>query len=112
MVQRVFQLTGLPASALEAAAAFHVRHMPALNALLADAPASVVIVLPSASYEHEGWRRAVVRDLARAHAPVRVNMLAGDDAQAVVAALAYLEQAPGVTGQLFDLDGQGAGDPA
>jgi len=112
MAQQVVPITGLPPDPLAAASHFHANHLPELRKLLAGTCDSVVIVVQAANHEHEGWRRAIVRDLARAHAPVRVNMLASDEVDAVVAALAYLEHAPGVTGQLFDLDGQGAGDPA
>jgi len=65
--------------------------------------------MPLAPYDHVDWRRAVARDLARAAAPARVNLIAGDDQRAIVAALAFLEDARGVTGQYLPLDGQGAG---
>jgi hypothetical protein len=61
----------------------------------------LVIIFPSAPYDHRGWRLAAVQDLARAVAPGRVNAIAGDDEAAIAATLVYLEGAPGVTGQLF-----------
>ena len=42
-----------------------------------------------------------MQDLARAAAPARVNAIAGNDEAAIAEALAYLEGAPGVTGQLL-----------
>lgn len=111
MTQHQLTITSLPASPLAAAAAFHQHHMPDIMDILDRNPASLVILLESAPYDHAGWRRAVVEDLARAHAPVRVNMLAGGDEQAVADACAYLANASGVTGQLFNLNSQNADDP-
>ena len=42
-----------------------------------------------------------VQDLARDAAPARVNGVVGSDEDAIAATLAWLEQAPGVTGQLL-----------
>ena len=61
----------------------------------------LVLIFPPAPYDHRGWRLAAVQDLARAAAPGRVNAIAGDDEAAIAQALAYLEGAPGVTGQLL-----------
>ncbi|MFD2578051.1 Rossmann fold domain-containing protein [Novosphingobium colocasiae] len=47
--------------------------------------------------------------MARDMAPRRVNALVSDDPDAIAAALVWLDRAAGVTGQLFDLDGVGAG---
>jgi hypothetical protein len=96
---RVFRVGPLPESALEAAAEFHARVVPAL-----DPPRSgedLVIIFPPAPYDHRGWRLAAVQDLARAAAPARVNSIVGEDEAAIEAALAYLEGAAGVTGQLL-----------
>ncbi len=70
----------------------------------------VVLAFPAADHTHRGWRLAVVQQLARDAAPLRVNALAGGDEPAIAAAVAYLANAPGVTGQLLALDGKGAGE--
>ena len=63
----------------------------------------LVLIFPPAPYDHHGWRLAAVQDLARAAAPARVNGIAGDDAEAIAATLAWLERAPGITGQLLSV---------
>lgn len=100
-----YQVGPLPEDALEAAARFHSEHLPPIRAALAEA-AAVTIVFASAPADHRGWRLAVVQDLARAAAPARVNAVAGDDEQAIAQALAYLEAAPGITGQFLAVDGK------
>jgi len=112
MGQAVLHIAALPDGATEAARAFYSLHLPAISKALADVQAALVLVLPPASYDHDGWRRAAVRDLARAHAPRRINMVAGVPGSALDTTLAYLDRAPGVTGQLFDVDGQGRPDQA
>jgi hypothetical protein len=51
----------------------------------------------------------VVQELARAAMPGRVNAVAGDSEAAIAAALRYLNEAPGLTGQYLPLDDAGAG---
>jgi hypothetical protein len=46
----------------------------------------------------------VVQDLARAAAPARVNGIVGEDEAAIAETLAFLETAPGVTGQLLAVE--------
>lgn len=111
-MQAVLTITGLPAGALDAAGSFQRDWLPRAREALAAGIESLVLVLPEAPYDHADWRRVAVRDLARAHAPQRVNMLAGDGEEALDAMTAYLAAAPGVTGQLLGVDGQGAGNPA
>jgi hypothetical protein len=106
MAQAVLDCRALPDDALGAAARFHAEYLPQAAGLLEGAEA-LVIVMPIAPYDHADWRRAVARDLARAHAPKRVNVVGGND---VAATLEYLANAPGVTGQYLALDGTGAGD--
>lgn len=106
MAQAVLDCSALPVNALEAAARFHGEFLPQVAKLL-DGADSLVIVMPAAPYDHADWRRAAARDLARAHAPSRVNVVGGND---VAATLEYLAKAPGVTGQYLPLDGTGAGD--
>jgi hypothetical protein len=64
----------------------------------------LVLIFPAASYDHRGWRLAAVQDLAREAAPRRVNALVGDQEGARAAAVEWLAQAPGITGQLLAVD--------
>ncbi|MCB2088478.1 MAG: hypothetical protein R3E18_02935 [Sphingomonadaceae bacterium] len=111
-MQEVLRIDGLPANALDAAAAFHANWLGKARSLLDGGADSLVLVMAPAAHDHADWRRAAVRDLARAHAPKRVNLLASDDETAIAAALDYLAHAPGLTGQFLPLDGHGAGNPA
>jgi hypothetical protein len=105
----LLHVKGLSDSALTAAAQFHAEILPqALNVLVGGE--DLVLAFPAADHTHKGWRLAVVQQLARDAAPLRVNGLAGGDAAAVAAAVAYLAAAPGVTGQVLVLDGDGAGE--
>jgi len=108
-MQAVLRITGLPAAALEAVAAFHGEYLSRARAELAEADA-LALVFPSAPYDHTGWRKAAVADLAREAAPKRVNGVAGDAASAIDATLAWLAEAPGITGQLFAVDATCAGN--
>lgn len=101
----------LPSSAVEAAARFHGEVAPGIVDKLASG-ADAVIVFEPADYTHRAWRLAAVQGLAREHAPVRVNAVAGNEEMAIRAAADFLGRAPGVTGQYLVLDGSGAGDPA
>jgi hypothetical protein len=64
----------------------------------------LVLIFPPASHDHRAWRLAAVQDLAREAAPRRVNAIVGADEAAIAETLAWLEQAPGVTGQLLAVD--------
>lgn len=89
---------------LEAATDFYRNYLHrAQEALKGDAE-SLAIIFPSAASDHDDWRRAVARDLARQYAPKRVNLLGGGDVAAVKAMLAYLRAATGVTGQYCPLN--------
>ena len=103
MAQVVVRIEALPDNALDAASAFHELHLPGVREALESAD-SVVVTLPPAGPAHSGWRRAAVQGLARSGVPTRINFLAGGDAQAVDHALDWIARAPGVTGQLFQLD--------
>lgn len=111
-MQAVIRVEGLPGAALDAAGVFHAEHLQRARAALAGKVDALALVFPEAPYDHAPWRRAVVADLARAAAPKRVNAVAGNDREAIEAALGWLEQAPGITGQLLPVDGTGAGNPA
>ncbi len=100
-MQAVLAIEDLPPAALDAAAEFHRRHLGAARELLRGEVDSLVIVFPAAPYDHSDWRRAAIADLAREAAPKRVNGVTGSDARARAETLAWLEGAPGVTGQLL-----------
>ncbi|MEM6585376.1 MAG: Rossmann fold domain-containing protein [Pseudomonadota bacterium] len=84
---------------LEAHAGFFAEWLERVNACLSGPGArSLTIILPPASSDHDDWRRAVAGDLARAHTPKRVNIAAGARGEELDTLLAYLRDAPGVTG--------------
>lgn len=109
---RILHLGPFPAGAGEAAAAFYRRDMALIGVELVQAPACLTLVLRPADVDHSAWRRAALADLARAHAPVRINAVVGDDPAALDAVCAWLERSPGITGQTFGVDGHGGGNPA
>lgn len=99
----------LPGEPLAAAGVFHQHWLPHVEALLQSGE-DVMVTLGPADYAHREWRNAVAVGLARAHAPRRVNVVAGEGA--VLDAFAhYLSRAPGVTGQYLEGEAVGAGDP-
>lgn len=100
MGQTVLHVEGLPATPLDAAAAFHAEFVPKARASLAQGEALVIVFEP-AGHEHRTWRLAVVQELAREAAPRRVNAVAGADRAALAETLDFLAGAPGVTGQLL-----------
>lgn len=105
----LLRVEGLSDGALMASAQFHAEILPqALEVLLGGE--DVILVFPVADHTHRAWRLAVVQQLARDAAPLRVNGLVGGDEAAIAAATAYLARSPGVTGQLLALDGNGAGE--
>lgn len=108
---QVLRIEGLPEAPLDAAAAFHAEWMPQTRARLNPprAGAALALIFPPADHTHRAWRLAAVQALARESAPLRVNALAGDDLAAIESALAYIENAPGLTGQYLALDDTGAG---
>jgi hypothetical protein len=63
----------------------------------------IALVFQPAPYDHRAWRLAAIQDFARQAAPRRVNGVVGESEQAIAATLAWLEQAPGVTGQLLSV---------
>lgn len=104
-VQVVLTVDGLAGDALSAAAGFHAGHVAQVQKEAAGGADAVAIVVPPAPVDHTDWRRAAVHDLARALAPVRVNMVAGRAGASLDETLAYLGNAPGVTGHYLQLDG-------
>lgn len=113
MAQVVFQLAELPEAPLDAAAYFFAEHMAFIRELLAgeaDIPGfsgdldALALVFPAEGKDHRGWRLAVVQELAREAAPLRVNGVEGDDPEPIDAVTDWLAQAPGITGQLLAAD--------
>ncbi len=112
MARAVYRTGALPQAALDASTAFHAHHLPEITRLIGGQPDLLVVIFPPAPYDHRAWRRAAIADLARAHAPVRVVGLADGEAAAVARTLAYLDAAPGVTGQMLAVDGASAQNQA
>ncbi|MEQ1541583.1 MAG: Rossmann fold domain-containing protein [Novosphingobium sp.] len=103
---RRLDVSGLPDDPLAAAARFYATVATIL--VPAATEEDIVVVFPAADHTHRAWRLAAVQSLARSHAPARVNAVAGGDAPAITAALAFLKGAQGLTGQYLQLDGTGA----
>ncbi len=91
----------LPGEPLAAAAMFHGAVLPRIAAAL-PVSGALTLVFEPAGAAHQAWRLAVVQGLARAHAPLRINAVAGARHAEVTA---WLEQAEAVTGQLLHTDG-------
>jgi hypothetical protein len=106
----LLRIQELPAEALEASALFHSRILPFIETMLAQGAGTLTLGLNRADHTHRDWRLALVRQLARKHAPMRVNAVAGGNEAAQEAAARYLDGAEGVTGQYLPLDDFGAGD--
>lgn len=99
-MQTVLTIETLPQSGISASVAFAQEHLSTARELLEeDGTAALAIVLPNAAPDHDDWRRTLARDLARAYTPKRVNVVAAGDLAAADPMLAYLRDAPGVTGQ-------------
>ncbi len=112
MAQMRLDIADLPAEPLDAAGDFHARYLSRARALL-DGATSLVLVFPLADQAHHGWRLAVVQQLARIAAPAaRVNAITGADAAGIEQTLAWLADAPGVTGQILTVDGNSPDIPA
>jgi hypothetical protein len=108
MRQLALHVLGLPETPIDAAREFYGTHLPTARAALDAARAkpgefTFTLMFPPADHTHRAWRLAAVQGLAREVAPIRVNGLAGDDEAKLKAALAYLAEAPGITGQFLDV---------
>lgn len=100
MKQAVLEVSDLPSDSLSANVEMHQSHTDkALRMLSEDGVTSLAIVLPLATTDHDDWRHTLARQLARAHAPKRVNVIGVDDLQVQSEMLTYLRDAQGVTGQ-------------
>ncbi|GAA0275240.1 hypothetical protein GCM10009127_14800 [Alteraurantiacibacter aestuarii] len=116
MVEFDLRAVQWPASPLDSAALFHrdlapqVRDLFARQGMWADIAVddgeelAAVVIFPDADHTHSQWRIAAIQDLAREAAPGRVNAIAGGDDAAVAQAVDYLTGAPGVTGQILQVD--------
>jgi hypothetical protein len=91
-----------------AAHRFYQVHLDEIFGFLGTGIDNLVLRFPPADHTQRAWRLAAVQELARELAPLRVNAVASDEEKAIAAAVAYLETAPGVTGQYLPLDGNGA----
>jgi len=96
----------LPEDPLSAASVFHQHWLPYAEDALAGG-ADLLLVFAPADHTHRGWRIAAVAGLARKHAPLRVNAVAGKG-DAITGAERYLAAAPGVTGQYLPLGEEGS----
>jgi hypothetical protein len=104
-MQARLEVAELPAEPLDAASAFAARHLAAARALIAgEGTSALAIILPPAPPAHRDWRRALARDLARAHAPARANVIAARPGAGLEAMLQFLSDAPGVTGHYCEVD--------
>src|SRR5690606_27477847 len=99
------RLMELPEAPLDAASHFLSEHLPFVRDLLNGDAAdqmpglayeveALALVFPPGGKDQHGWRLAVVQELAREAAPLRVNGIAGDDDEAIDAAADWLAQAP------------------
>ena len=104
MVQAVLVAGAQAPAPLDAAAAFHTVDLPRARALLANG-GDLAIRFPLADHPHRAWRLAAVQELAREAAPQRVNGVEGHDDPATSATIAWLADAPAITGQLLSVDG-------
>lgn len=104
MAQAALRVEGLPQAPLDAAAAFHADWLPRARAALSEAR-DLALVFAPAAHDHCGWRLAVVQELAREAAPLRVNGLVGEDEAALAETVEWLSHAEAITGQLLTVDG-------
>lgn len=102
---RLIEAYGLPASPIDAATEFVNRIVPEARSAIGAGDLPICIVFDPADHTHSAWRRAAVQELAREAAPRRINAVAAVAEPAMAAAFAYLESAPGVTGQYLPLAG-------
>lgn len=103
-MNRTYQIDGLADRPSEAARQFYQHHWLGLREAIEQSAEALAILLPAAAVAHDDWRRAMVRDLARAYAPKRINAIGGGSPEARAAALDFVDKAPGVTGQYFPLE--------
>lgn len=98
----------LPEDPIAAAAAFHAHWVPVALAALDGGATVLTFVFPPAPHPHTGWREVAVQMLARERKPARINAIATNDPVGIAAAAAFINNAPGLTGQYLVLDSHGA----
>lgn len=112
MGDKVIRVHGLPENPLDAATQFYADFAATIrDGLRAQPELNYVILFAPDGKEHRGWQLAAVQDLAREAVPARVNAVLGGDERSVSQALAWLEHAPGVTGQLLPLNPTNSKNP-
>ena len=96
---------GLPENALDAAADFHTRIVPAVRAAV-GVSSDVAVVFDPAEHVHRAWRTSAIQALARELAPRRVNgiVAVSDNAPAIAGTMQFLRESPGITGQILEVD--------
>lgn len=100
MTQVVQHVEGLSENPLAASEMFYARHLATARRMIAEGGVSeLAVVFPVADSPHDDWRRGLARELAREFKPIRANVVGASDSSAVQRILAYLRDAPGVTGQ-------------
>ena len=98
----IIPIDDLPSGPLDAACEFHAVHLPRIRHNIHAVPVSnLVLVFGAAGPEHRAWRLAAIQELARELAPIRANAVAGNDEAARDEAVFYLNDSPGITGQLL-----------
>jgi hypothetical protein len=102
----LFRVGPLPDDPLDAASVFHGTILPQLRV---SHDAVLTCLFDPAGHDHDDWRKAAIRSLARDCAPRRINAIVSGDDAAIAAAEAWLAGAEGITGQYLPLDGVGAG---
>ncbi len=109
-MQHTLAIPALPAEPPAAAKVFYEDWQARAEALLREGAVSLVIIAPAAAADHDDWRVAAIRGLARLAAPARLNMIAGGSDRTRAEALDFLAHAPGVTGQYLPLEPEEPGD--
>lgn len=100
---KTIEISALPSAPILAAETFFRDHFCQVSAHFDTKTHDIALVLPPAETDHDDWRRSAARDLARKFAPARVNIIGGGGDAAREETLAYLRDAPGITGQYLPL---------
>ncbi|RVQ69824.1 hypothetical protein EKN06_05185 [Croceicoccus ponticola] len=92
------------AEPLAAAARFHTKILPQIEAALVDGE-SIVVRFDHAEGKPHRWRNEAIAALARKYAPLRINAVAPagtePDETAIAATISFLAGNEGITGQLL-----------
>ncbi|MEP2737243.1 MAG: Rossmann fold domain-containing protein [Erythrobacter sp.] len=100
---KTIEIALLPPASIDAAEVFFRKHLNKVTAHFEQSQGDLVLIFPHAETDHDDWRRAAARDLARKFAPQRVNIISGGEESDQSEALVYLRDAPGITGQYLPL---------